>query len=78
MKEDKSKLIEVFTGNLWEAELLNTYLADNGIQAVVRGGTIVNLVLPSTNVDVAVLVNDCDSVAAIKMVQTFMENKDKE
>lgn len=78
MKEDKSKLIEVFTGNLWEAELLNTYLADNGIQAVVRGGTVVNLVLPSTNVDVSVLVNDCDSVAAIKMVQTFMENKDKE
>lgn len=78
MKEDKSKLIEVFTGSLWEAELLNTYLADNGIRAVVRGGTVVNLVLPSTNVDVSVLVNDCDMVAAKKMVQIYMENKDKE
>ncbi|MBR6539631.1 MAG: DUF2007 domain-containing protein [Bacteroides sp.] len=73
MKEDKSKLVKVFTGVLWKAELLRTYLADNGISSVTQNGTVVNIVLPSTNIDVVVWVNECDYDAAIKLVQAFEE-----
>lgn len=73
MKKDRSKLKEVFSGLLWKAELLRTYLADNGIESVAQSGTVVNIVLPSTNVDVVVWVNECDYEAAIKLVRAFDE-----
>ena len=31
-EEDKSKLVEVFNGSLWEAELVKSLLENNGIE----------------------------------------------
>lgn len=78
MKEDKSKLLEVFTGNLWEAELVKTYLGDNGIRSVTKDSAVVNIVLPSSNIEVSVLVNDWDYEAAVGMVRMYMDNLGKE
>lgn len=78
MKEDKSKLLEVFTGNLWEAELVRTYLGDNGIRSVTKDSAVVNIVLPSSNIEVSVLVNDWDYEAAVGMVRMYMDNLGKE
>ena len=34
-EEDKSKLVEVFHGSLWEAELVKGLLTDRGIDAAI-------------------------------------------
>ena len=57
-EEDKSKLIEVFTGSPWEAELVKSLLGNSDIEAVTKDGMVVNVVLPATAVDVSVLVNE--------------------
>lgn len=55
-EEDKSKLIEVFKGSLWEAQLVKSLLGNNDIESTLKDGMVVNVVLPDTAIDVAVLV----------------------
>ena len=76
MKEDKSKLVEVFSGSPWEAELVKSLLESNDIQAVTKDGMVVNVVLPETAVDVSVLVNEKDYEAAMEVVREY-EKKEK-
>ena len=76
MKEDKSKLVEVFAGSPWEAELVKSLLENRGIQSVTKDGMIVNVVLPETAVDVSVLVNEKDYEAAMEVVREY-EKKEK-
>ena len=64
-EEDKSKLVEVFTGSPWEAELVKSLLGNSDIEAVTKDGMVVNVVLPATAVDVSVLVNEKDYEAAM-------------
>ena len=45
-EEDKSKLVEVFNGSLWEAELVKSLLENNGIESTLKDGMIVNIVRP--------------------------------
>ena len=47
-EEDKSKLVEVFTGSPWEAELVKSLLGNSDIEAVTKDGMVVNVVLPAT------------------------------
>ena len=35
-EEDKSKLVEVFNGSLWEAELVKSLLENNGIESTLK------------------------------------------
>ena len=63
-EEDKSKLVEVFTGSPWEAELVKSLL-------VTKDGMVVNVVLPATAVDVSVLVNEKDYEAAMEVVREY-------
>lgn len=44
--EDKSKLIEVFKGSLWEAELVKGLLEANGVKSATKDGIAVNIALP--------------------------------
>ena len=70
MKEkDTSKLIEVFKGSLWEAELVKGLLKDRGIESVVKDGQVVNVVLPETAISVKVLVNEADYEAAMEVIR---------
>ena len=57
-EEDKSKLIEVFKGSLWEAQLVKSLLGNNDIESTLKDGMVVNVVLPETAIDLAVLVNE--------------------
>ena len=43
-EEDKSKLVEVFTGSPWEAELVKSLLGNSDIEAVTKDGMVVNVV----------------------------------
>jgi len=76
MKEDKSKLIEVFTGTPWEAELVMSLLGNSDIEAVTKDGMVVNVVLPSTAVDVSILVNEKDYGAAMEVIREYEKKKD--
>ena len=78
-EEDKSKLVEVFTGSPWEAELVKSLLGNSDIEAVTKDGMVVNVVLPATAVDVSVLVNEKDYEAAMEVVREYekRENGDR-
>lgn len=54
--------------------MVKSYLGDNGIRSVTKDSTVVNIVLPSSNIDVSVLVNDWDYGAATELVRKYMEN----
>ena len=77
-EEDKSKLVEVFTGSPWEAELVKSLLGNSDIEAVTKDGMVVNVVLPATAVDVSVLVNEKDYEAAHAAAHEVAEEKDAE
>lgn len=67
--EDKSKLVEVFKGSLWECELVKGLLNDRGIEATVKDGLLVNLALPATAISVTVLVNEADFEPAMEVIR---------
>lgn len=68
-KEDKSKLIEVFKGSQWEAELIKGLLNDNNIEAMIKDGLIANIVLPESVINFSVLVNEKDYDLATKIIR---------
>lgn len=75
MKEDKSKLIEVFKGAPWEAELVRGLLENSNIDSMSKDALLVNIVLPATAIDVAVLVREEDYEAAMEVVREREKNK---
>ncbi len=75
MKEDKSKLVEVFQGSLWEAELVKGLLKDRGITASIQNGLLVNNTLPESAISVVVVVNEIDFEAAMEVIRE-RENAD--
>ena len=75
-KEDKSKLIEVFKGSLWEAELMKSMLGSNNVRSTLKDGMVVNIVLPVSAVDVAVLLIEPDYEAAMEVVRAYEKRED--
>lgn len=73
--EDKSKLIEVFKGSLWEAEMVKSLLDNAEVEAVLKDGMVVNVVLPATAVEVKVLVNEANYEAAMEVVREYENNQ---
>lgn len=76
MKEvDKSKLVEVFSGSLWEAQMVKSLLDHQGTEATLKDGAVVNVVLPSCAVEVRVLVNEQDYETAMNVVRQYEDKK---
>lgn len=75
--EDKSKLIEVFKGSLWEAEMVKSLLDNAEIEAVLKDGMVVNVVLPATAVEVKVLVNEANYETAMEVVREYENNQSR-
>ena len=76
-KEDKSKLIEVYKSTPWEAELVKGLLNANDIQAVLKDSVLPNVILPATAMDVALLVNEKDYEAAMKIIREREKNTEE-
>lgn len=76
MEEDKTKLIEVFTGSLWEAELVRTMLGDNDIETAIKDALLPNLTVSAIAMDVSVLVNEIDYEPAMEVVRAYEKNAD--
>ena len=64
-----SKLVEVFHGSLWEAELVKGLLHDRGVQADTQNGLLVNNTLPESAIEVSVVVNETDYEAAMEVIR---------
>ena len=75
-EEDKSKLIEVFKGSLWEAQLVKSLLGNNDIESTWKDGMVVNVVLPDTAIDVAVLVNEANYETAMEVVRAYEKKEE--
>lgn len=75
-EEDKSKLIEVFKGSLWEAQLVKSLLGNNDIKSTLKDGMVVNVVLPDTAIDVAVLVNEANYETAMEVVRAYEKKEE--
>ena len=67
--EDKSRLVEVFSGSLWEAELVKGLLKDRCISSSIRDGLLANGVLPETMLSVALEVNEADYEPAMDVIR---------
>lgn len=76
-EEDKSKIVKVFAGSPWEAELVKSLLENNSIEAATKDGMVVNVVLPDTAVDVSVLVNEKDYEAAMEVVREYEKKRNE-
>ncbi|MFR3188190.1 MAG: DUF2007-related protein [Phocaeicola sp.] len=63
-------LVEVFRGNLWEAELVKGLLESAGVQAMIKDETLSAVTSPYANVGgrVLVMVNKEEEVYAKKVV----------
>lgn len=76
MKEDKSKLVEVFHGSLWEAELVKGLLNDRGIEADIQNALLVNNTLPESAISVVVVVNEVNFEAAMEVIREREKSSD--
>ena len=64
-------LVEVFTGNLWEAELIKGLLESAGVEAMIKDETLSAVTSPYSGMGgtVKVLVNKEEEVYARKVVE---------
>ena len=71
-------LVEVFRGDLWEAELVKGLLETNGVQAMLKDETLGVVTSPYINIGgggVVVLVNKEEQVYAEKVVRENTKTK---
>ena len=69
--KDYGSLVEVFRGDLWEAELIKGFLAANGVQAMIKDETVGLITAPYGAIGhgVVVLVNHEEQVFAEKIIK---------
>lgn len=67
MKEEKdTRLVEVFVGSPWEAELVKGLLESNGVESVLKDGDLSPIIPPNS---VSVEVNENDYESAMEVVR---------
>mgnify|MGYP000763623850 CR=1 FL=1 len=74
-EEDKTKLVEVFRGSPWKSELVKSMLENNNIDVMAKDSMIVNVVLPATAVDIALLVREEDYESAMQVIREYEKNE---
>ncbi len=73
MKKSVDKLVEVFAGSPWEAELIKGLLESHAVPAVLKDG-ILGTLTPYISPEVAVYVNQEDYESAMELIR----QRDKE
>jgi hypothetical protein len=72
---DEDPVIEVFSGSLWEAELLKTILEDNGIGCFLKNSILQTFLYePVFSAGVKVMVLESDHFRATSIVNEFWKN----
>ena len=67
----KEKLVEVYSGTLWQAEVIKGLLDSNGIPCAMLDETIGAVTSPysPTSGDVVVVVDECDRERAVRIIE---------
>ena len=79
MNADHSALIEVFSGTLWEAEMVKSLLEDSEIKSFIK-----NALLNSNTYDpiyasaAKVIILSSDEERAKEIIDIFLKNREKE
>lgn len=67
MKEEKdTRLVEVFVGSPWEAELVKGLLESSNIESVLKDGDLAPIIPPNS---VSIEVNENDYEAAMEVIR---------
>ena len=75
-EEDKSKLVEVFNGIALGSRTCKKFAGKQWHRINLERRMVVNIVLPETAVDVAVLVNEANYEAAMEVVRSYEKKED--
>jgi hypothetical protein len=78
MDKNKTKIIELFTGTLWEAEIVKSLLQDAEIESFLKN-TVFNSYAfePIKAEGVKVMISDFDYEKAKIIIDGFYQNKNK-
>ena len=68
-EEDNSRLVEVFSGSKWEAELLKGLLESNNIEAALKDG-LMTAIAPYISPTVSVMVKEEDYESAMEVIRS--------
>ncbi len=70
-KRDKHRLVKIFGGNLWQAQLVQGLLEDNNIACVLRNETMSAVTSPYATLggEVWVLVDESDKESAANVLR---------
>ena len=68
-EEDNSRLVEVFNGSRWEAELIKGLLESNDIEALLKDG-LMTAIAPYISPTVSVMVNEDDYESAMEVIRS--------
>lgn len=78
MNKDSDKIIEVFSGTLWEAELLKSILSDAKINCFLKNAVInSNLYDPIMSHGVKIMIQTADEKEAKTIVDDFYKSQSK-
>lgn len=67
-EEDNSRLVEVYNGSRWEAELIKGLLESNEIEAALKDGLMASIA-PYISPTVSVMVNEVDYESAMEFIR---------
>ncbi|MBC8592260.1 DUF2007 domain-containing protein [Oscillospiraceae bacterium N12] len=68
-EEDNSRLVEVFNGSRWEAELIKGLLESNDIEALLKDG-LMTAIAPYISPTVSVMVKEEDYESAMEVIRS--------
>ena len=68
-EEDNSRLVEVFNGSRWEAELIKGLLESNDIEALLKDG-LMTAIAPYISPTVYVMVKEEDYESAMEVIRS--------
>ena len=68
-EEDNSRLVEVFNGSRWEAELIKGLLESNDIESLLKDG-LMTAIAPYISPTVSVMVKEEDYESAMEVIRS--------
>jgi len=78
MNDDKNKIIEIFSGTLWEAEMVKSLLGAAEIESFLKNNVLNSYAFdPTATESVKVMILESDFENAKEIVETYYRNMAK-
>ncbi|MGQ1788117.1 MULTISPECIES: DUF2007-related protein [unclassified Saccharicrinis] len=73
---DRGRIVEIYSGSLWESEMVKSMLKANGINCFLKNNTLNSYVYePIVAEGVKVMVNEADQQIAQVIVEAYKKSK---